>query len=374
MRLATFAFVFGSAVGFQIVSPWSNRRNRVAPLFESSLEDDDAAADATTTTATAVVVEEPSSDLADLAKSDLLETAKSLKDEFGCVLIDSGAQEKLTKVVETLESTAEPPADTSGLIGDWTLLCSTASASIGSEDGGPIEKQTIAGIDTSKLPFFNEGPIKEIRDRLNKSVKVEQLIKASDTTIDRVDHVVEYMPPDTLSEFFDTLPDAIKSLNINPLQVSESKVILVHKAEIESVIPSIKTKLSLQSVVLNVAGKSQILEPDGADVLGINVPFGEQLNAGSFETTYLDEDLRVSRSKTGIVDQLRVFVRSSEAESPVMVEEDSEEEFFVDEDEEVDDSESTDDIAPSDVEGEAPTDMDDVADSDVEGDAPSDVE
>lgn len=104
------------------------------------------------------------------------------------------------------------------------------------------------------------------------------------------------------------------------------------------------------------------------------MPFGEQLNAGSFETTYLDEDLRVSRSKTGIVDQLRVFVRSSEAESPVMVEEDSEEEFFVDEDEEVDDSESTDDIAPSDVEGEAPTDMDDVADSDVEGDAPSDVE
>lgn len=287
------------------MSPWSNRRNRVAPLFESSLEDDDAAADdATTTTATAVVVEESSSDLADLAKSDLLETAKSLKDEFGCVLIDSGAQEKLTKVVETLESTAEPPADTSGLIGDWTLLCSTASASIGSEDGGPIEKQTIAGIDTSKLPFFNEGPIKEIRDRLNKSVKVEQLIKASDTTIDRVDHVVEYMPPDTLSEFLDTLPDAIKSLNINPLQVSESKVILVHKAEIESVIPSIKTKLSLQSVVrkyiifnlhhlyrrpsltqifflvfffllrfgcfvtVNVAGKSQILEPDGADVLG----------------------------------------------------------------------------------------------------------
>ena len=141
MRLATFAFVFGSAVGFQIVSPWSNRRNRVAPLFESSLEDDDAAADdATTTTATAVVVEESSSDLADLAKSDLLETAKSLKDEFGCVLIDSGAQEKLTKVVETLESTAEPPADTSGLIGDWTLLCSTASASIATIStfpGGP---------------------------------------------------------------------------------------------------------------------------------------------------------------------------------------------------------------------------------------------
>ena len=125
------------------------------------------------------------------------------------------------------------------MIGGWTLLCSTASA------------EKVKGADTSKLPFYNEGPLKEIRETLNKSLMVQQVIKSSEESdvIDRVDHVIQYMPPDTLSEFVSTLPDFLQSVNINPFQVTDQKVVLVHKAEVESVIPLIKTKLSLQSVV-----------------------------------------------------------------------------------------------------------------------------
>lgn len=181
-----------------------------------------------------------------LAKTELLETARELNEKFGCLLIDCNAQDELREAVEKLEAVTEPPSASAELIGNWTLLCSTASASL---QNGPLDK--INGIDTSKIPFFNEGPLKEIRDTLNKSLKVQQVIKAETIPgiIDRVDHVLQYAPPDTLAAFIDNIPDALKNLNINPLQVSQSKVILVHKAEVESISPVINTKLSLSSIV-----------------------------------------------------------------------------------------------------------------------------
>jgi hypothetical protein len=113
---------------------------------------------------------------------------------------------------------------------------------------------------------------------------------------------------------------------------------------------------------VNVAGKSQVLDPDGADILGINVPFGEFLNAGSFETTYMDDKIRISRSKVGIVDQLRVFLKSelqATAEVEKVEEEDQDDDEILDVDlvvdkewenslEEEEEDEDEDDVSPSD--------------------------
>ena len=106
---------------------------------------------------------------------------------------------------------------------------------------------------------------------------------------------------------------------------------------------------------VNVAGTSQYLDPDGQDVLGINSPLKE-FQAGTFETTYLDDTLRISRTSMGSVNQLRVYVRSEEdgEESADKLDEEYFDEFDKfgeedeDEDEIVDADIVEDDVSPSD--------------------------
>jgi hypothetical protein len=239
------------------------------------------------------------------AKQNVMDVAKRLKEKEGVLIVDSKAKADLKAAVAQLEASADPPTQKdfdSKFKGDWTLLCSTAT--------------NADGFDTSKVPFLNQGPLKSIRDYINRSLQVQQRIRSmtESGTVDRIDHVLEYQPPDTLKQLLDNLPDPLKTLNINPLHVTEGNVTLIHKAKVESVEPVLRTSLSLESIVLSVAGTTQFLDPNGSDLVGINVPWGEFLNAGSFDTTYMDDDIRISRGKLGVVDQLRVFIRSDKAE------------------------------------------------------------
>ena len=228
MKLTTLASLLASAVAFNVNVP---KVELFRPVRLSASVDNTAVDDATET-----------------AKKSLLDVAERIKDEFGTIVIDKTAQEDLKKAVEDLEMIAiDEPQDPEMLLGDWTLVCSTASASTEQVPVGG------GGFDTSKLPFLNAGPVKDIRKLINRSLKVEQRVLSTEddpsTTFDRIDHVLEYQPPSKLTEFLDNVPEALRALNLNPLNVSTGKFVLIHKAELESAIPVIKTKLSLSSVV-----------------------------------------------------------------------------------------------------------------------------
>jgi PAP_fibrillin len=139
------------------------------------------------------------------------------------------------------------------------------------------------------------------------------------------------------------------------LSVSTSKLVLIHKANVESTQNPLKIGLSLKSVVLNVAGTSTFLDPNGKDITGINIPLGDFLNAGSFETTYMDGELRISRGKSVAGDQLRVFLRRGRVDDDLAVQEIK-------------------DGVPVGQGVDAELDVDEVVDPDFDNLAPSDVE
>lgn len=256
-------------------------------------------------------------------KDDVMKTASRLKEDYGTLLVDPRAQSQLETAVRALEDLSDPPENPDLLLGDWTLVCSTSSIN---KNTGSSESSNKKGSFLDNLPEPIEKIRKLIRDNANRYVTVRQVIRGGNekkddkgNKVERIDHVLEYEPPKLLQDLVKDLdifriPDSLTKLNINPLDITKSKVVLVHKASIESELPLV-TKLALQSIVLNVAGRQSFLDPNGQDVLGLNLPLGEFINTGSFETTYMDKDLRISRGKLGgdrnfAVDQLRVFVRS----------------------------------------------------------------
>lgn len=267
------------------------------------------------------------------AKKNLIQTCQELKDEYGIFIFDKSSKDRFKSSLMTFERQTETtmmPISKDMVVGEWELLCTTSI----SNDGLSIPD------------IFNQGPFKDIRESITKTTnkywKVEQHINYG---IDRIDHIVTYNPPSELKDMIDNLPEQLTSLNINPLQVSTSKLSLVHKASvIDDNDKLLKIQLSLSKIVLNVAGRSTILDPAGKDIAEFPIPLGQFLNGGTFETTYVDDTLRISRGQAQnfLDEQLRVFIKKSTTSSTSSIDVD---EFI---DPEFDNNNNVD--APSDVE------------------------
>jgi hypothetical protein len=255
-------------------------------------------------------------------RNELLYTAKSLAEESptGIFITKPDAIDKFTKAAARLEAITPSmtPREKELLVGDWVLLATSRTLKRTSNVEVPKEFK--------KFPF-NKLKTPKLNDKIRNSITVLQRIKraeggteaeddeeditSSSSDINRIDHVIQYTPL-TLSDFIpENSPLAsIRNWNVNPLNVSQSKVTLIHDAQVESIEPALRTKISLKSIVVNVAGKSQYLEADGADVLGLNIPsLGDFTNSGSFDSTYVDENVRVSKGTIGFLEEVRVFVR-----------------------------------------------------------------
>lgn len=176
-------------------------------------------------------------------KEKVLNIANSLKEKFGVFIIDKNGQEELRDAVSDLESVSERPVfdeDTKKImLGNWTLVCTTSS-------NKALPSPLGSGVDTSKIPFFNVSPLKEMRESLNKCLVVQQSILAKDSEdINRVDHILEYQPPNNLQDILDKLP----SFDINPLDVTKGKAVLIHEADVSNTGPGFSIRLKLESIV-----------------------------------------------------------------------------------------------------------------------------
>lgn len=183
------------------------------------------------------------------SKQELMDLAYNLKDKYGVFIIDSKAKDQLRSAVDDLEAVSERPnyeMETKTLFpGTWQLICTTASSSSLPAPFNNINN----GIDTSNIPdFLVNNPIQK---SLRQNLEVLQIIKTeSNGEVTRVDNVLEYKPPKTLQDILEnSVPEQLKALNINPLNVTKSKVSLIHESEIDNTGPSFRTKLKLASIV-----------------------------------------------------------------------------------------------------------------------------
>jgi len=177
------------------------------------------------------------------AKERLLSLAQKLREDnpAGVFIVESSSKEDLMQAVAEMEAVCGAPKNEykNLMIGEWSLLCTMSTPKFGKRDKKPF------GV--TKIPeFLKKSPLLE---KTRKSVEVTQSIRCTDEqeVINRVDNIIEFTPF-SFSDVFNS-SSILKNLDLNPLEVSKSKLTLAHKAEVESVSPVLRTKLALQSII-----------------------------------------------------------------------------------------------------------------------------
>jgi len=228
-------------------------------------------------------------------KKSLLELCTRLNRDIGSPFVTSRSDKlQVGDAASALETSLNSQATVPAMMGRWKLLCTTNSSA-----------------NPTTLPGAARGGTGPLAPRL----VVYQQIRPGDSAgdppdaIGRIDNVLAFSPPESSGGVADGLLRLL-----NPLGVTGTKISLIHAAEVEAEGPPVlRTRIKLRSAVLNVAGTSKVLDVGGEDVFGLNLPglpgMEEFANAGKFDTTYVDGDVRISRGTVGYLDQLRVFVR-----------------------------------------------------------------
>ena len=258
MSISLVAVAGGGLLVSTSLASASNSPNAISPFASASA----SASAYTTGRRRRVAFATVSSDVVGKAKNRVLSLASNIKEDSktGVFIADAGVRSDLKRAVADLEAVCGNPTDRERqlMIGDWTLLCTTNSADgRGNDDSSGINKKK-----GPKLPF--KLPELPFQNKLTKSISVTQRIRCMDEgavgdakVIDRVDNVIEFTPfADTVGDLLgDGLPfaAALKDLTVNPLEVKKSKISLIHKAEVQSVAPVLRTKINLQSYVREYA-------------------------------------------------------------------------------------------------------------------------
>lgn len=186
----------------------------------------------------------------------------------GAFLSRPSDKRELQKAIQELEAVASPAGEAGRdlLLGDWTLV---ATATLpGSDIRRRLEenRKNLPGwFKNGKNAKKGEGnSLNPIQKALRKSFEVTQRIRndgASSSSsssasegdeINRVDNVVEFTPLNTLEGIIpedSPLYGLLGSVNVNPLGVERGKAVLIHRAEVESVRPVLRTKIALVSTV-----------------------------------------------------------------------------------------------------------------------------